>query len=90
MSRGTGRSHPRYTEYAKMVGARLRKELKAAGISAYTFAPRVGVHRGILSHYMAAHYLPSPAMLVLMARTLGIPVSRLLPHRVPKRRKPKE
>lgn len=87
MSRGTGREHPRYQEYAKMIAARLYKELAEAELSPYRLAKMLGIHRGALSHYLNAHYLPSPAMLVLIARTMGIPVSRLLPRRVPFRRK---
>jgi hypothetical protein len=86
VSRGTGRMHPRYEEYARAVARRLDKELRIAKVSPYSMARYLGVHRGVLSHYLNANLLPTPAMLVLMARTLVIPVSRLLPARLPKRR----
>lgn len=86
MSRGTGRSHPRYVEYGKMIAARLYTELAEAEMSPYRLAASLKVHRGAISHYLNANLIPTPAMLVLIARTLKIPVSRLLPRRIPARR----
>lgn len=87
MSRGTGRAHPRHEEYARAIAKRLDKELRLAKVTPFRLARYLGVHRGNLSIILNAKMMPTPAMLVLIARTLVIPVSRLLPHRIPRRRK---
>lgn len=86
MSRGTGKSHPRHAEYARHIAKRLHKELAIAKVSPYRLARYPGIHRAALSLVLNEKMLPTPAMLVLIARTLVIPVSRLLPDRLPKRR----
>lgn len=86
MSRGTGKAHPRHQEYARAIAKRLDKELRLAKVSPYRLARYIGIHRAALSLVLNEKMLPTPAMLVLIARTLVIPVSRLLPARLPKRR----
>jgi transcriptional regulator with XRE-family HTH domain len=84
VSRGTGRSHAHYKTYALTVAALIQKELDRAGVTPYRLAQLLGIHRGALSHTLHGRMLPTPAMLMLIAARLEIPVSRLLPRRAPR------
>jgi plasmid maintenance system antidote protein VapI len=83
LSRGVGKLHPRHKEYAAEVSQLLRAELDRAGITPYHLAHKMlKIHRSNIHLLVTGQSLPTPGMIMMIARRLGIPVSRLLPRRI--------
>lgn len=66
-------------EIDKEIAAAVRAELARARIPAYQMAEHTGIDPGTFSRRLNAHYSFTARELILIARVLDIPITRLLP-----------
>lgn len=68
----------RYNENARELGAKIKQEIKRAGITQAEFADSVGVTASRLSNYITGARLPDVFILSKIAECLGVSMDYLL------------